>query len=404
MSKKYDFTNLKDFFDKVNSIGFFERLFFWSNIVTLRHDAYAEFKNVDKQLEAVNDELNKANSKIEKLDTSMEHFKETKANLEAEKNSLEQKKEDLTTQVKELAKEVSGFKKLETKNQEDQKEIMDKYTNLVKLAEDRIRDDRKKREDEIEERFTRMKETWKEHQKNVQEIVKRVCSRHNIEYVDKVPFKGDPDNTLNICDEYIIFDAKSPSGEDLSNFQNYIKSQSESAKKYAKEKSVKKEIFLVIPANTVEVITQTYYNLVDYSVHVITPNAIEPIILSLKKIEEYEFAEQLSPEDRAQICRVIGKFAHAAKRRIQVDNYFAQESIDILSKCYDLPKDILEGSLDAEKSGMLNPTQERRAKQISIEDLKKDNKRIKKEAEAKDIDTKADLNVIETVPLYKKED
>jgi hypothetical protein len=43
-----------------------------------------------------------------------------------------------------------------------------------------------------------------------------ICSRHTFDYVEKVPFKGDPDNTVSICGEFIIFDAKSPKGEDLS--------------------------------------------------------------------------------------------------------------------------------------------------------------------------------------------
>src|SRR3989344_380319 len=400
---KHDFTHLHEFFEKVKNIGFIERLFAWKAVLSLSYDAYEEFKSVDKKLEAVNGELNKASSKIEKQEINQDHFKEIRATLEAEKKVLEQKKEDLTNQIKELEKEVSGFRKVEKKNQEEQKGKMEEYATLIKQAnDDRIRI-QQEGEDEIKKQFARMKETWQAHQDNVQSIVKKVCSRYDIEYVEKVPFKGNPDNTIKICDEHIIFDAKSPAGDDLSNFSNYVKTQAEAAKKYAKEKSVKKDIFLVIPTNTADVINQTYYNLVDYSVHVVTPNAIEPIILSLQKIEDYEFAEKLSPEDREQICRIIGKFAHATKRRIQVDHFFAQEAMDILTKCYELPKEILDGAVEAEKSGMLNPPQERRAKQISLEDLRKDNKRLKKEAEAKDIDTKADLKIIESVPLYKDE-
>ena len=47
---------------------------------------------------------------------------------------------------------------------------------------------------------------------------------------------------------------------------------------------------------------------------------------------EYEFAEKLSPEERDNICRIIGKFAHTTKRRIQIDQFFANEFLDTLSK------------------------------------------------------------------------
>ena len=55
---------------------------------------------------------------------------------------------------------------------------------------------------------------------------------------------------------------------------------------------------------------QTFvYPLADYEVFIITVDALEPVILSLRKIEDYDFADQMNPEDRENICRVLGKFA-----------------------------------------------------------------------------------------------
>ena len=72
----------------------------------------------------------------------------------------------------------------------------------------------------------------------------------------------------------------------------------------------------------VDVVDQYVYNMGDYNVFMVTLDSLETIILSLKNIEEYEFAEQLSPEERDNICRIIGKFAHTTKRRIQLDGFF----------------------------------------------------------------------------------
>jgi hypothetical protein len=71
----------------------------------------------------------------------------------------------------------------------------------------------------------------------------------------------------------------------------------------------------------------------DYNVYIVTLEALEPLILSLKKLEEYEFVEQLTPEERDNICRVIGKFAHMTKRRIQIDQFFGRQFLEILTKC-----------------------------------------------------------------------
>ena len=410
---KHGFDNLNEFFNKVKTIGFIERLFFWSNVVTLSHDAYAEFKNMDQQMQGVNDDLQKTQAKIEHIEKDKEHLKEVKINLESEKKILEQKKDGLVNEnkklekkltefeetqkanielksekksleqskkeliddVKQLEKKVSSFESMEKKKQKDHEEKITEVISAKDTLDEERNRIRQEKEDEDEEARERMKKIWKEHEDNVQEKVKTICSRHNIEYVDKVSFKGSPDNTINICKEFIIFDAKSPRSDDLSNFKNYIKNQAESAKKYAKIKNVKKEIFLVIPTNTVDVVDQTYFNLVDYAVHVITLDALEPIILALRKIEDYEFAENLSPEDREHICRIIGKLVHSSKRRIQVDHFFATEVLSILNKCYDLPKDILDGAVEAEKSGLLNPPMERRAKLISTDDITKDLRR-----------------------------
>jgi len=108
------------------------------------------------------------------------------------------------------------------------------------------------------------------------------------------------------------------------------------------------------------------------------------VILSLKKIEEYDLAEKLSPEDRDSICRIIGKFAHMAKRRIQVDQFFSEEFIDIVLRSQkELPEDLRKQVIEFEKSEKLNPPTERRAKIISIDELQKKSEEIDAEAQSR---------------------
>lgn len=256
------------------------------------------------------------------------------------------------------------------------------------------------------ERLRRLKETWVAHQAAAQAVIKSICSRHTIEYVEKVPFRGDPDNTLRICDEYIVFDAKSPGSDDLTNFPHYIKDQAEKARKYARQEGVKSDIFFVVPSNTLETLKQHCYPLADYTVYVVSLDALEPIILCLKKIEDYEFAGQLSPEERENICRIIGKFAHLSKRRIQIDSFFARQFIEIAYKCESsLPEDILAKVVEFERSEKLNPPMEKRAKAINTRQLEVDAIQIQSEAGSKgilmeDLPLSSGLN---QVPLYKGE-
>jgi hypothetical protein len=125
--------------------------------------------------------------------------------------------------------------------------------------------------------------------------------------------------------------------------------------------------------------------------------------MALRRIEDYEFAEELSPEDRENICRVIGKFAHAAKRRIQIDNYFSNEFIELLQSCdHLLPDEIKQKVIEYEMAEKMNPPVEKRKKKIPIGELAHEVKKIGKGAEAQEIDTTAvTKDRIETIPLDK---
>lgn len=253
-----------------------------------------------------------------------------------------------------------------------------------------IQDERSKEVDERNaleiERLKLLKETWSRHEVNAKNIIKTIASKHTVDYLDSVPFKGTPDNVLMISDEYVIFDAKSPGGEDLRNFQNYLKDQAEKAKKYAKLENVKSDIFFVVPSNTLESLQYFVYNLADYNVYVVSVDSLEQIIITLKKIEEYNFVEQLSPEERENICRILGKFAHLSKRRIQIDSFFAKQYIELAYRSEtNLPSEILDKVREFERTDKINPPLEKRAKMISTKDLETEVGSLGRDAEAKGI-------------------
>lgn len=320
-------------------------------------------------------------------------LEETKRNLDGQVQSLNLELSTLrerllnTQRDLQMAREenIQLKKEDEFRKQKYSEEIVSLQEMRQQLMDERAKEVQQRHEEEIS-RLNALKETWTSHQNDVQGKMKLICQKHTLNYVDKAPFKGEPDNTLLICDEYVVFDAKSPAGEDLKNFPQYLKAQAEGARKYAKLEGVKKDIFLVVPTNTLPVIAQFVYNMADYDVYVVSVDVLEPLILSLCRIEDYEFAEQLSPEDRDNICRIIGKFAHLSKRRIQIDSFFARQFIELAYKCENsLPGDIHEKVLEFEKSEKLNPPQEKRAKAISTKDLDTEHGKIETEVSAKGI-------------------
>lgn len=381
------------FFTRIKELSFWQRIFSWSAIRTLSYEAYEQFKSLESKLNKQQEEFDGLKTKITRLETEKEglnkqvqDFEKSVLNKDNQITNLNNKIDDLNEKIGELSNKVSRFESNEENRITDyEKKIaqLDQVKKDLDADRTRLNDERVK---EKQNEFDRMKLQWSEHETSVEQKIKQLCQTHLIKYIDKVPFRGNPDNAIEICDEFIIFDAKSPANDDLTNLPKYIKTQTDNVKKYANQESVRKDIFLVIPSNTIETISELTYNMGDYNVYVITTDSLEPIILSLKKIEEYEFAEQLSPEERDNICRVIGKFAHTTKRKIQIDQFFANQFIDLLVKCKnDLPEDLQKSVIEFEKAEKLNPTPERRKKQILTKELQEKNDSINAEAQIREI-------------------
>lgn len=432
-----NFDNLKRLLESLKNLGLFSRIFNWNKIRVQLIDANGDLQKLMARVEELVKlenlfNLEKSNNKnlnetANRLHTENQVLKESNKQidvLQKELTTLTEANKNYLRRGTELSNEVATLKqKLEQTERELQKVVQQntehvkddefrnqeysKSVNALNKIQDKLQNDRNKELEERKnaeiERIRKLRETWANHQINVKNTIKTICAKYTIEYVEKVPFRGEPDNTLKISNEFIVFDAKSPGGEDLSNFRQYIKNQAESVKKYVKEPDVKKEIFLVVPTNTLEILDQVVFRLADYNVFVVSLDSLEPIILSLQKIEEYEFADQLSPEERENICRVLGKFVHLSKRRIQIDGFFTKQFFELVYRSEaELPKDILEKVSEFEKAEKLNPPIERRAKQISVKELEQETTKLKSEAEAKGIFTQESLlsNRLNKLPLY----
>jgi uncharacterized protein YoxC len=379
------------FFAQIKDISFWQRLFHWRKIRNLSFDAYEEYRAIARDLENGRKTLDEVKNQLTGLSARNDSLQQKTRDLEIQSARKDAQTEELNgrlreqaASINELSRKVASFEASKEENFKNYNENIARLNQTKESLEaerKRLNDDRVR---ETQERFENMKRQWAEHESDVKNTITRICEANQVSYIEKVPFRGNPDNTIEISGEYIIFDAKSPAGEDLSNFPAYIKTQAENLKKYASQENVKKSMFLVVPTNTIDRLKQVTYRLGDFDVFVITKDSLEPVILSLKKIEEYDLAEKLSPEDRDSICRIIGKFAHTAKRRIQVDQYFQKEFIDIVLKSEkDLPEDIHKQVIEFEKSEKLNPPTEKRAKIISIDELQKKSEEIDTETQAR---------------------
>ncbi len=443
------FEKLGLFFDKIKSATFWDRVlpWRWAPIKALSYEAYAEYRRLVESLGRNAEELEqgrtsvatlrqeneqlkvgnaKAEKELEQLRTNLDGEKATVTELQntvsVQGEAIRQGEKNLVTkqteitlfqdridrfsrQVSQLKEEIVGLRESELnleKRYEGKTATLDRTQS--RIEEERAQEKEQQHKAEID-RMEGLKKNWQLHQQLVKETIKRTCQKNGVEYVENVPFKGNPDNTIRICEEYVVFDAKAPAKDDIDGFYSYVRSQAEAINKYARHETVKKDIFLVIPSNTVHVIKEFSFNMADYNVYVVTVDSLEPIILALRKIEEYEFVDQLTPDERDNICRIIGKFAHTAKRRIQIDNFFSLQFLEILTKCErDIPGDMRDRTMELDRAEKLNPPQDRRAKDLQTTELARDVGNLQREAEAKGlVFPEAIEDGIRALPLYEED-
>ena len=282
------FDKSKQLFEKIKSIGFFERLFSWNKITSLIIESYNEFKSAELRLVSLKEEIDELKRENSNFEVEIKNKEESIKDLKNEKKELQLNLDNLNEEKQNLSNKIAAYNESKKKNNEDYEKKVKELNVAIEDLKSQRNKIQKEREEQIKKNFEEMKKTWKKHEIHVENTMKRICKSNIIEYVDKFPHKGNPDNIIKIADEMIIFDAKSPSNDDLDNFPKYLKSQTKRLKKYSKYKNVKNDLFLVIPSNTLEKVQETLPELVfdfsEYKVFIISLDSIEPIILSLKKI------------------------------------------------------------------------------------------------------------------------
>ena len=364
---------IKQIIQEVNSIGFWKIIFRWSSIKNWLVNIFLDLQKVTETAEQEHLDLERANRDLVQLRTAKESIESRVNDLQQDKAVQTAELTSLRNQLRQLESENSQLKSTDEKRYIDHQKSLETLTVFQNgiLAEKEMM--KNEQQSKVLARLENQKQTWQRHQQDVENKMRLLCEKHTIEYVDTVPFKGDPDNTVMISNLFQVFDSKSPRGEDLSNFTTYLNKEAQNAKKYAEKKDVRSDIFFVVPSNTLEILTQTVYVFEKHCVYVIPAEALEPVLISLKKIEDYEFIGQFTPEDRENICRIIGRLVHNIKRRVQIDISLGKETMSLASDCEKLlPEEIVKEVLLIERAIKVNPTRELKGKEIPLEELKED--------------------------------
>ena len=388
-----DINEIQNKIQKILNASLWSRVFYWQSIIIiiteikmLLENTFSNYDNTSAQKETMEKELS-----------------ELKINYQAQQRNYEDLKNQITILIKEkemltplkiknveLTNALNEMKQEKNSKDAERDAVITKYEQFENNARER---EAKKEEEThrlLEEKKVQLKRKWQDHEEYVNQYIKLICQEEAITFIEEWHHEKKPDNVIKICNEYIIFDAKSPRNEDMSNFPTYIKSQVTSLSKYANHKDVKKHLFLVVPENTLPSLKNLTYNDSNYCVHVISPQSIRITMWSLKQIELYEFADKLSPEDRENLARAFAGSMNYIKRIIQINSDMSDEGIKLTEQMIKLiEKDSLKGikekALEFEKGDVINPSKQNRGKIVDLEKEQIRHKEIKFKAETRTI-------------------
>ncbi len=299
----------------------------------MKKDASPVFHDRDELKNKI-DELQK---EIKVVESKRDEFAGKNKQLFSDKEKLQAKLDAQEVILKDQERKITRF---EAKKEQDEKMLnakMDELTNAKESFEDEKA--RVRREDD--ERLAMMEKErdriWNEHENVVNALLTELCSKPEYRFSHftntKLPkgFDGSlkPDFLIEFLGQYIIFDSKATKSNDL---KTYIR---DTVKKTAQKMKGRSEIygtvFFVVPVSAISSLKETTYHDNGYIFHVVTPEALAPILAMLKRMSEYEFAEKFDPEERENFVKKLATFEHHIQTRNAFDVSMAHIGSELIA-------------------------------------------------------------------------
>ena len=279
-----------------------------------------------------------------------------KKELEGKFSEVMRQNDKLSSELNSKDRLLDGTNKrvysLENQLKEKQKEVSDQISLLSqskqKFQEEQERVEKEEKEKRIEAEKDRDR-IWSQHEERSLIFMKEVCEKKDIalpcysntDTPPDFPATLKPDFMIKLLDQYVIFDAKLSKS---SNINKYIKDQvKKSSSKYKQNNElIFPSVFFVIPSMSIGEIKETYFYHENFHFYVIPVEAFEPILRSLKKLEDYSFAESLDPENREKIVQAIAHLFRHIKEQNAVNLLGTDRGLEALKKLKELPADLFK--------------------------------------------------------------
>ena len=312
-------------------------------------------------------ELSQKDQKIGELTKSFETEKTKKDDLSGQNKILYVENEKLKKDVQVRDEKVDNQNKKITifETEKKQKELeVQKQIDKLDSAEKALVDEKARIRKEDEERQVKESDErdrmWNEHEEEVVRLLSEICKNpehaftfyNNKNLPDGFDGKLKPDFMIDFLGQYMIFDPKTSRS---NNLQTYLDTQVKDAvKKYKSNSQINKTVFFVVPTVAVSTLKKFHYYEDGYTFFIVSPEALMPIVASLKKITNYEFAENMDPQEKENIINLIAEFDHHINFRNAVDLILTQSGINVLNKASELVPELEEDIKQKKSQKRLN--------------------------------------------------
>ncbi|MBU0767055.1 hypothetical protein KKF55_04750 [Patescibacteria group bacterium] len=306
-------------------------------------------------------ELDRRTEEIGELKNKIDEFKSENNELRGKGKQLFAENTQLKVKSDELSGQVAEFKAQQKQREQDQHLALSKLDSAEKsLADEKMRvrrEDAERIQKEEEER-DRM---WTEHEISVISLLTDLCKKRQYSFTcydnttlpEEEGFRGHfkPDFVISFLEQFVIFDAKVSKSE---NIQKYIQDNVKSTAKKAKGKeNIYPTIFFVVPTEALKELKQTAYYEDGFTFYAVSPESLEPILASLKKIATYELAQEMDPQERENIIDLIARFDYHISTRNTVDYGLLIHGLETLEHVKSMNPDLIKEMI-AKKEKMRN--------------------------------------------------
>lgn len=310
----------------------------WLLIRNQRHSdphLNAELERRREEIGQIKEQLDEERAKHRELSAKGKEMYDRYKSLEGEKKVLEKERDGLGGRLTKL-------EATEERRHGEHADALSKLEASRIAAEDERQRVRRADENRLQRELEERDRQWAEHEVGVIAHLSDLCKQSELMF----PFftnvnlpKGfhgslKPDFMIEFLSQYVIFDAKVSKS---SNLAQYIADQvKKTAQKLKGNPQIYPTVFLVVPVAAIGELKKFSYYEEGVNFFIVPPQAVAPVLASLKRIEAYEFAKEMDPQERENIVDLVAHLNFHIATRNAIESYLIEHGVATLDKVQEL--------------------------------------------------------------------